>query len=230
MEGLIESIINKISSPAMLSVILIFSITLYFLRKGINEFIGKIKPKDLFKRRKTLYRIKDLCNHDLFNELEIAKLYSYEFETNGETDITKGLVFKDFIDVKLTSTKKNMLKISQEATNEMTKQELKAHVNNCFNNCNDCLGKNLKRTFIDKGLSEKSAEMVLMKFFLIRSRALKRYNKRLESIFACDFYENNFQLILALYEVIAYEIDDIISNSYETFVEINGMFYGLEYK
>ncbi len=230
MEGLFEAIINKISSPAMLSVILIFSITLYFLRKGINEFIGKIKPKDLFKRRKTLYRIKDLCNHDLFNELEIAKLYSYEFETNGETDITKGLVFKDFIDVKLTSTKKNMLRISQEATNEMTKQELKAHVNNCFNDCNDCLGKNLKRTFINKGLSEKSAEMVLMKFFLIRSRALKRYNKRLESIFACDFYENNFQLILALYEVIAYEIDDIISNSYETFVEINGMFYGLDYK
>ncbi len=230
MEGLIESIINKISSPAMLSVILIFSITLYFLRKGINTFISNINVKDLFRRRKTLYRIKDLCNHDLFNELEIAKLYSYEFETNGETDITKGLVFKDFIDVKLTSTKKNMLKISQEATNEMTKQELKAHVNNCFNNCNDCLGKNLKRTFIDKGLSEKSAEMVLMKFFLIRSRALKRYNKRLESIFACDFYENNFQLILALYEVIAYEIDDIISNSYETFVEINGMFYGLDYK
>ena len=230
MEGLFEAIINKISSPAMLSVILIFSITLYFLRKGINEFISNIKVKDLFRRRKTLYRIKDLCNHDLFNELEIAKLYSYEFETNGETDITKALVFKDFIDVKLTSTKKNMLKISQEANNEMTKQELKAHVNNCFNDCNDCLGKNLKRTFIDKGLSEKSAELVLMKFFLIRSRALKRYNKRLESIFACDFYENNFQLILALYEVIAYEIDDIISNSYETFVEINGMFYGLDYK
>jgi len=230
MESLFEAIINKISSPIMLSVILIFSITLYFLRKGINEFISNINVKDLFRRRKYKYNIKDLCNHDLFNELEIAKLYSYEFETNGETDITKGLVFKDFIDVKLTSTKKNMLKISQEANNEMTKQELKAHVNNCFNDCNDCLGKNLKRTFINKGLSEKSAEMVLMKFFLIRSRALKRYNKRLESIFACDFYENNFQLILALYEVIAYEIDDIISNSYETFVEINGMFYGLDYK
>jgi len=230
MESLFEVIINKISSPIMLSVILIFSITLYFLRKGINEFISNINVKDLFRRRKYKYNIKDLCNHDLFNELEIAKLYSYEFETNGETDITKGLVFKDFIDVKLTSTKKNMLKISQEANNEMTKQELKAHVNNCFNDCNDCLGKNLKRTFINKGLSEKSAEMVLMKFFLIRSRALKRYNKRLESIFACDFYENNFQLILALYEVIAYEIDDIISNSYETFVEINGMFYGLDYK
>jgi len=230
MESLFEVIINKISSPIMLSVILIFSITLYFLRKGINEFISNINVKDLFRRRKYKYNIKDLCNHDLFNELEIAKLYSYEFETNGKTDITKGLVFKDFIDVKLTSTKKNMLKISQEANNEMTKQELKAHVNNCFNDCNDCLGKNLKRTFINKGLSEKSAEMVLMKFFLIRSRALKRYNKRLESIFACDFYENNFQLILALYEVIAYEIDDIISNSYETFVEINGMFYGLDYK
>jgi len=230
MEGLFEAVVNKISSPILLIVMLLFLAVLYFLSKGLNAFISKINPKDLFRRRKTLYKIKDLRNHDLFNELEIAKLYSFKFETNGELDVTKGLVFKDFIDVKLTSTKENMLRISQEATNEMTKQELKAHVNNCFNDCNNCLGVTLKKVFIEKGLNQKSAELVLMKFFLIRSKALKRYNKRLESIFACDFYENNFQLILALYEVIAFEIDDIISASYETFVEINGMFYGLEYK
>ena len=230
MEGLFEAIVNKISSPLMLTVVLMFSITLFLLRKGINTFISNITLKDLFRRRKYKYNIKDLCNHDLFNELEMAKLYSFEFETNGELDITKGLVFKDFIDVKLSSTQENMLKISQEATNEMTKQELKAHVNNCFNDCNNCLGQTLKKVFIEKGLDQKSAELVLMKFFLIRSRALKRYNKRLESLFACDYYENNFQLILAIYEVIAFEIDDIISNGYETFVEINGMFYGLEYK
>ena len=229
MESLFEAIVNKISNPIVLVLILLFVSVLYFLKNGLNDFLSQLKPRDFFKK-KTLYKIKDLRNHDLFNELEIAKLYSFEFETNGEVDVTKGLVFKDFIDVKLSSTKENMLNISQEATNEMTKQELKAHVNNCFNDCNNCLGDTLKKVFIEKGLDQKSAELVLMKFFLIRSRALKRYNKRLESIFACDYYENNFQLILAIYEVIAYEIDDIISDSYETFIEINGMFYGLEYK
>jgi hypothetical protein len=229
MESLFEAIVNKISNPIVLVIILLFVSVLYFLKNGLNDFLSQLKPRDFFKK-KTLYKIKDLRNHDLFNELEIAKLYSFEFETNGEVDVTKGLVFKDFIDVKLSSTKENMLNISQEATNEMTKQELKAHVNNCFNDCNNCLGDTLKKVFIEKGLDQKSAELVLMKFFLIRSRALKRYNKRLESIFACDYYENNFQLILAIYEVIAYEIDDIISDSYETFIEINGMFYGLEYK
>ena len=229
MESLFEAIVNKISNPIVLVLILLFVSVLYFLKNGLNDFLSQLKPRDFFKK-KTLYKIKDLRNHDLFNELEIAKLYSFEFETDGEVDVTKGLVFKDFIDVKLTSTQNNMLNISQEATNEMTKQELKAHVNNCFNDCNNCLGNTLKKVFIEKGLDQKSAELVLMKFFLIRSRALKRYNKRLESIFACDYYENNFQLILAIYEVIAYEIDDIISDSYETFIEINGMFYGLEYK
>ena len=229
MESLFEAIVNKISNPIVLVIILLFVSVLYFLKNGLNDFLSQLKPRDFFKK-KTLYKIKDLRNHDLFNELEIAKLYSFEFETNGEVDVTKGLVFKDFIDVKLSSTKENMLNISQEANNEMTKQELKAHVNNCFNDCNNCLGNTLKKVFIEKGLDQKSAELVLMKFFLIRSRALKRYNKRLESIFACDYYENNFQLILAIYEVIAYEIDDIISDSYETFIEINGMFYGLEYK
>ena len=122
-----------------------------------------------------------------------------------------------------------MLRISSEASDEMTKQDLKAHVNQCFNDCNQCLEKELKKVFIEKGFDLKNSEIIIEKFYAVRESALEKYSRRIDSIFACDFYDNNFQLILALYEVIAFEIDDIVQHSHETFIEVNGMFYELEY-
>ena len=230
MEEIASEIIEKISSPIILVFILVFFSLLYFLRKGLNTFLSKVDPAQIFKTKKTnKYSLIDLSKHDLFNELEIHKRQKFEFETHGKDDVTKALIFKDFLEAKLTSTSKNMLRISSESTEEMTKQDLKAHVNQCFNDCNQCLEDELKKVFIEKGFDLQHSEIIIEKFYAVRESALVKYSRRIDSIFACDFYENNFQLILALYEVIAFEIDDIVQNSHATFVEVNGMFYELEY-
>ena len=226
MEGVFELIIDKIGNPYLLGLIMILMIVLFFLKTGINNFLSNV---NIFKGKENKYNLKDLSKHDLFNELEIHKRQRFEFETHGKDDLTKALIFKDFLDAKLTSTSKNMLRISSEASDEMTKQDLKAHVNQCFNDCNQCLEKELKKVFIEKGFDLKNSEIIIEKFYAVRESALEKYSRRIDSIFACDFYDNNFQLILALYEVIAFEIDDIVQHSHETFIEVNGMFYELEY-
>ena len=229
MEQIVSEIIDKISNPLILVFILIFFSLLFFLRKGLNAFLSKVDPSHIFKAKDNKYNLKDLSKHDLFNELELHKRQRFEFETHGKDDLTKALIFKDFLDAKLTSTSKNMLRISSEASDEMTKQDLKAHVNQCFNDCNQCLEEELKNVFIEKGFDLKNSEIIIEKFYAVRESALEKYSRRIDSIFACDFYDNNFQLILALYEVIAFEIDDIVQHSHETFIEVNGMFYELEY-
>ena len=226
MEGIFELIIDKIGNPYLLGLIMILMMVLFFLKTGINNFLSNV---NIFKGKENKYNLKDLSKHDLFNELEIHKRQRFEFETHGKDDLTKALIFKDFLDAKLTSTSKNMLRISSEASDEMTKQDLKAHVNQCFNDCNQCLEKELKKVFIEKGFDLKNSEIIIEKFYAVRESALEKYSRRIDSIFACDFYDNNFQLILALYEVIAFEIDDIVQHSHETFIEVNGMFYELEY-
>lgn len=226
MEGVFELIIDKIGNPYLLGLIMILMMVLFFLKTGINNFLSNV---NIFKGKENKYNLKDLSKHDLFNELEIHKRQKFEFETHGKDDITKALIFKDFLDAKLTSTSKNMLRISSEANDEMTKQDLKAHVNQCFNDCNQCLEEELKKLFIAKGFDLKHSNIIIEKFYAVRESALEKYSRRIDSIFACDFYENNFQLILALYEVIAFEIDDIVQHSHETFIEVNGMFYELEY-
>ena len=226
MEGVFELIIDKIGNPYLLGLIMILMMVLFFLKTGINNFLSNV---NIFKGKENKYNLKDLSKHDLFNELEIHKRQKFEFETHGKDDITKALIFKDFLDAKLTSTSRNMLRISSEASDEMTKQDLKAHVNQCFNDCNQCLEEELKNVFIEKGFDLKNSEIIIEKFYAVRESALEKYSRRIDSIFACDFYDNNFQLILALYEVIAFEIDDIVHHSHETFIEVNGMFYELEY-
>lgn len=230
MEEIVSEIIEKISNPLILVFILVFFSLLYFLKNGLNTFLSKVDPSQIFKTKKDhKYNLTDLSKHDLFNELEIHKRHRFEFETHGKDDVTKALIFRDFLNAKLSSTSQNMLRISSEATGEMTKQDLKAHVNQCFNDCNQCLEKELKKVFIEKGFDLQHSEVIIEKFYAVRESALEKYSRRIDSIFACDFYENNFQLILALYEVIAFEIDDIVQHSHATFVEVNGMFYELDY-
>ena len=149
MEGLLELIIDKISNPTILVGILIFISIMYFWSKGMNTFLGKINPKDifnLFKRKKKKYTLKDLSNHDLFTEIEYNKRIKYDFYTHDELDITKSLIFSDFLVIKMNSTRDNMLRISSEADG-MTRQELKHHIDKCFIDCNDCLEENLNNLF-----------------------------------------------------------------------------------
>ncbi len=118
----------------------------------------------------------------------------------------------------------------QKANPEMTRQELKLLVNNCFNACNLTLENRLINRFQEKGLNKKDAEIIMQKFFIVRSEVMGKYNKRIDSIFACDFYRTNFDLVLAIYEVIAFEIEDIIEDGVRCFEEINGTFLELEYE
>lgn len=229
MDFLKESL-ELIKNPYLITIVLVTALFITATQKGWNKSISNIDWIKLLKGNKFKYKISDLEKHDLFIDIEEHKSFSPQFKTHGKKDSVKSRVFKDFLDVKLTSTSVNMKRICQGADNEMSRIELKYHIKQCFNSCNIELEMNLERRFIEKGLTKKEADLVIGKFFSVRNLAIDRYNKRIESIFSCDFYENNFQLILALYEVIAYELDDIIKDSISTFEDINGLFLNMSYE
>jgi hypothetical protein len=233
MKEIIDLVSNKVNSEFLL---LTAGITLFFIyitKEAWVKLISGLKLKDfgpLFRKKPQFqYTINDLEKHDLFTDIISYKDTRYEFYTHGEIDIIKSRIFSDFLNTKLDSTYKNMLKISKEATIEMSRVDLKAHVNGCFSTCNINLEKNLEKLFIANGLNKEMSQQVMDKFYTVRKTNMIRYNRRIDSIFACSFYENNFQLILALYEVIAYELHDIIQDSIKAFNDINGLFLNLEY-
>lgn len=230
MEQLIE-LLQHIKNPYLSGFLGGLIFFLYMTKDSWKKVVEETSlSKIISQLKRNPYVLEDLLNHDLFNELHSYKGFKYEFYTHGKADITKSKIYGDFLDLKIESTSKNMALICQKATPQMTKQELKFLVNNCFNSCNLTLENKLTNRFIEKGLNKKDAEMIMNKFFIVRSEVMVKYNKRIESIFACDFYRTNFDLILAIYEVIAFEIEDIIKDGIQCFEAINGTFLELEYE
>lgn len=231
--------IESIDNPTIVAIISV-AITFFTLTKSAwIKLISSINVDSIIKLFSSIkisrgvkfdYSIKDLKMHDMFSELDSYKTYTHTFKSYHVVDETKTKVFKDFLNIKIENTAENIMSISQEANSKMSKATLKHLVHAAFNTCNLTLDKKLEDHFISKGLTKDTARVVIDKFFVIRQEAMERYERRIESIFACPFYETNFQLILAVYEMVAFELDDIIKHTVRTFESVNGLFFELEYK
>jgi hypothetical protein len=222
MESILETISTSWGESVLATVLLTVIILAYIFKDSI--------PKLFYKKTKFNYNISDLEMHDLFTELEHYKSFMHEFKSYHLIDKTKTKVFKDFLDIKMQETSDNLKAICKIADNSMKRAELKHLILEQFNYCNVCLEKNLKQRFLEKGLSMEISEIVINKFFHIRQSTMDKYERRIESVFACDFYETNFQLILAVYEMVTFEIDEIVNQIVRAFESVNGMFFELEYK
>jgi len=219
----LTGILSNIDNQYLLALVVLVCFFMYLFKEPISKIIGKIK----FKKNK--YKIADLKNHALFAELESYKSFRKDFQTHGEFDESKTKIFNDFLELKLTSTSANMMSISELATADMDREALKTLVLNSFNDCNKELQCTLVTRFVNKGLNRDDANMVLDKFYIVRQNAMDKYKRRIDSIFGCSYYQTNFHLVLAIYEMIAFEIEDITEHSVETFESINGAFMDLDY-
>lgn len=222
MESILETISTSWGESVLATVLLTVIILAYIFKDSI--------PKLFYKKTKFNYNISDLEMHDLFTELEHYKSFMHEFKSYHLIDKTKTKVFKDFLDIKMQETSDNLKAICKIADKSMKRAELKHLILEQFNYCNVCLEKNLKQRFLEKGLTLQTSEIIIHKFFHIRQSTMDKYERRIESVFACDFYETNFQLILAVYEMVTFEIDEIVNQIVRAFESVNGMFFELEYK
>jgi len=218
------SLIDNIEGGILSALVLLIGLFMIIYKEPISVWIKN------FKFNKYKYHVNDLLLHDLFFELERRKGYTKEFRSYHVLDETKTKVFKDFIDIKLDNTSISLKQIVQEYKKGMSKAELKSLVFSKFDECNKCLENRLIKRFTEGGLTLEVSKTIVDKFFEIRNNTLKVYDERIESVFACDFYETNFQLILAVYELVAFEIDGIINETVKAFESVNGLFFELEYK
>lgn len=236
---MLEYIIDRITNPIFLFLLALWGITIFSVKDAIVEKIKAFSFNDLkylkriFRTNKFKYTVKDLVYHDVFLILDQRKNeLNPNFISYGEPDETKNMVFIDFVKLKMNSTEFNMKRIITEYNDDMKGNEakLKAHIYECFKDCNECLAKDIIKFYHKKKKIDKDVVLKLSKdFFDIRQSAMINYAESFERVFASPFYENDFQRINAIFETVSFESKGIVKDIEKAFDKVNGVFKDIEY-
>lgn len=238
MDSVIKPLIDKITSPLLLVGLLAFGILVYsvmhfFFKATKDAWIERVKSFKPFKGKDEFtYTIKDLKSHKVFGKLERLKMHRHEFETHGKFDKLKTDAFNFFLEAKLDSTAAHLIKIVNEASNELNRMELRSLIDRGFENCND----SLKCKMYDKLTGENNpdrvspltANKIIEKFFNVREVAMNKYGDTFDDIFSEPTFENNYQIINVVLFVTHIESNDMINACIEAFNEVNGVFMKIE--
>ena len=227
MEALLQSAIEQISDPILLTLIVVSVAFIYNTKDAWSKVVSKIS---FTKKKRYKYDIKSLGRHHVFTEIERQKQYRASFISHNIIDVTKGKVFHDFLQIKMNSTAQHLRYILEQVTEETTRADVRYIVDSRFSDCNRNVGRQLKIKFKEKGLSEEVADTVINKFFDIRQDTIERFGRKFDSVFACDYYESNFSILLAIFENSAWEVEDAKNHLVAAFESVNGMFLELDYE
>lgn len=220
-----EELINLIVG---LPSIMVFSIVILWLfRKPISAKIKKIT----FSRKKEPNNVKELKNHDVFNAIDQTRydIKRIIFKTHGEIDKNKTRIFCDFMNFKLDSISNNFDIFLDKIDNKTSKDLVKKMLLDMLSDTVEEYTQKTRKHFLDKKLSPEDCDYIINLFEEWRFDTIKSLVSRINNIFASDFHSNNFERLLASFEVSSMAIELITKDGVCSFNEMNGRFQKITY-
>ena len=87
----------------------------------------------------------------------------------------------------------------------------------------------IKIHWLSKGIKSEDIDYAIELFEKFRHDVVLSFQHRIDAIFSCEHYNNNFKKILATYEMYAMGIDLLPKDLLTTFETINGKFANIKY-
>ena len=208
--------------PYLLFIVIIFGILVYYFHKDISKLIGKKEIKE---------DIKDLKSHNLFSTLARVKNEAMflKFYSHGKYDITKSKMCSDFVKFKCDVCSLRFSEFLDNEIDKLSSDELKNIVlSDMWAMHNEYIDK-IKIHWLSKGLKSEDIDYAIELFERFRHDVVLSFQHRIDAIFSCEHYNNNFKKILATYEMYAMGIDLLPKDLLTTFETINGKFADIKY-
>jgi hypothetical protein len=202
--------------------VIIFGILVYYFHKDISKLIGKKEIKE---------DIKDLKSHNLFSTLARVKNEAMflKFYSHGKYDITKSKMCSDFVKFKCDVCSLRFSEFLDNEIDKLSSDELKNIVlSDMWAMHNEYIDK-IKIHWLSKGLKSEDIDYAIELFERFRHDVVLSFQHRIDAIFSCEHYNNNFKKILATYEMYAMGIDLLPKDLLTTFETINGKFADIKY-
>ena len=208
--------------PYLLFIVIIFGILVYYFHKDISKLIGKKEVKE---------DIKDLKSHNLFSTLARVKNEAMflKFFSHGKYDVTKSKMCSDFVKFKCDVCSLRFSEFLDAEIDKLSSDELKNIVlSDMWAMHNEYINQ-IKIHWLSKGIKSDDIDYAIELFEKFRHDVVLSFQHRIDAIFSCEHYNNNFKKILATYEMYAMGIDLLPKDLLTTFETINGKFADIKY-
>jgi hypothetical protein len=175
----------------------------------------------------------DLRNHDIFNTLKRTQyeVRSMKFYTEKKFDRVKTAMCYDFTKYKVKHCGILMMEIVEtKGVDSMNKDRLKAFIIENQMQMHTNYIKEIRQHWVSKDINDNDIDYVLRLFDSFRYDVIKSFDHRITSIFGASYYETNFSILLAVFDMWAMGIDLLPRDMQTTFESLNGKFKDLKYR
>jgi hypothetical protein len=222
----ISNILNSKLSPIMIFILVVLVVILYYFHKPVSAWLTS-----LIKREEKVQDIKSLKSHDIFSTLQRVKQESMfiKFYSHGKYDQNKSRMSSDFVRFKCDVCYEKFHGFLDNDFNDVRSDKLKQMILSTMWEMHGEYVRQIKSHWIEQGVEKKDVDYVIELFEKFRHDVVMSFQYRIEAIFACEHYDNNFKKILASYNIFAFGIDLLPKDLITTFENINGKFANINY-
>ena len=226
----LSTLFYKLENQYLISIIIIITITSFVFKKDIqsklNLFIAKM-------RENSIKDITTLEDHDIFSTFSrvTGEVSNMRFYTKNEYDSTKSRMCYDFTVQKSISCQRLMKElILTEGISEMNTDKLKKLILSKQTQMHVDYVKEIRSLWLSKGIAPSSVDHVISLFEGFRFDVVQSFEHRISAIFGSSFHPNNFERVLAVFDMWAMGIDLLPKDMKTTFETLNGKFKDIDYR
>tara|TARA_B110000503_G_C7166413_1_gene422071 strand:+ start:740 stop:1432 length:693 start_codon:yes stop_codon:yes gene_type:complete len=226
----LSTLFYKLENQYLISIIITTTIISVIFKKNIQSklriFIAKM-------RENPIKDITTLEDHDIFSTFSrvTGEVSNMRFYTRNEYDKTKSRMCYDFTVQKSISCQRLMKElILTEGISDMNTDKLKKLILEKQTQMHVDYVKEIRSLWLSKGIAPSSVDHVISLFEGFRFDVVQSFEHRISAIFGSSFHPNNFERILAVFDMWAMGIDLLPKDMKTTFETLNGKFKDIEYK
>ena len=226
MEEFLKNLSENLDPTLSFVLVMVMSI-LFFFKKDLGSMFIFV-----FKRGRK-FKIKALLNHDVFStcvrvkkEVELDLKFTFE---DGNFDKTKTQMCRDFTSFKIEVCTEHFKRIANKDLDSFSPDRLKKYIMQEMNTMHENYIRAIKKHWSRKGVSRKDVEAIILLFEEFRYPVVLSFEKRINSVFASEFHADNFERVLAVFEIWSMGIDLLPRDLNQTFEKTFGEFQNVSY-
>jgi len=219
-----------VDNQYLILIIIIITLISVIFKKDIQRALKKLA----FNRRaKSDIKVSALIDHDIFSTFSrvVNEVHNMRFYTRNEYDKTKSIMCYEFTVQKAISCQILMKElIFTEGISEMNTDKLKKLILKKQTEMHVDYVKEIRSLWLSKGIAPSSVDHVVSLFEGFRFPVIRSFEHRISAILGSSFHPNNFERILAVFDMWSMGIDLLPNDMKITFETLNGKFKDIDYR